>query len=363
MLHEFIAANREQIIGICRAKWLTQTGPPHGLAETEHGVPLFLEQLVKALRPDDVPDGEIWSSALLHGDDLLLQGFTVSQVVHGYGDVCQAITSLALEQRAPITTEDFRMLNGCLDDAIAAAVTAHEGRRTPAGTDAAVDGANERLGFLAHELRNLTNTAIFAFEVLKTGNVGVAGSTGAILHRSLMGTRNLIDRSIAEVRLTQGNLNRERFLVSSFIDELVPAAGLSAAARRITLEVMPVDGTLAIEGDRQILAAVVMNLIENAVKFTRPLTTVILRVGSSDERVFIEIEDACGGLPDGKTTDLFQPFEQRGADRTGMGLGLAFSRWAIEASHGQLSVRNRPGAGCTFTVELARVGLAALAVA
>jgi len=222
---------------------------------------------------------------------------------------------------------------------------------------------NERLAFLVHELRNLTNTAIFAFEVLKTGNVGVAGSTGAILHRSLMGTRNLIDRSIAEVRLTQGNLNRERFLVSSFIDELVPAAGLSAAARRITLEVMPVDGTLAIEGDRQILAAVVMNLIENAVKFTRPLTTVILRVGSSDERVFIEIEDACGGLPDGKTTDLFQPFEQRGADRTGMGLGLAFSRWAIEASHGQLSVRNRPGAGCTFTVELARVGLAALAVA
>ncbi len=83
---------------------------------------------------------------------------------------------------------------------------------------------SERLGFLAHELRNLLNTAIIAFDVLRTGNVGVAGSTGTVLHRSLMGLRALIDRSLAEVRLTQGVQNREQFLVSGFIDELAPAA-------------------------------------------------------------------------------------------------------------------------------------------
>ena len=58
-----------------------------------------------------------------HGHELLLQGFTVSQVVHDYGDVCQAITELAVEMNAPISTDDFRMLNKCLDDAIAGAVT------------------------------------------------------------------------------------------------------------------------------------------------------------------------------------------------------------------------------------------------
>ena len=78
----------------------------------------------------------------------------------------------------------------------------------------------------AHELRNLINTAIVAFEVLKTGNVGVAGSTGTVLHRSLMGARALIGRSLAEVRLTQSVQNQEQFMVSEFIDELAPAATL-----------------------------------------------------------------------------------------------------------------------------------------
>jgi hypothetical protein len=180
---------------------------------------------------------------------------------------------------------------------------------------------------LAHELRNLLNTAIMAFEVLKTGNVGVAGSTGSVLNRSLMGASAPIGRSLAEVRLNQGVQNREQFLVSAFIEELAPAAILEANARGIGLTVVPVEDGLAIEADRQILAAVVGNLLQNAFKFTRPRTTVALRVGGSAERALIEIQDECHGLPGGNVDELFRPFEQRSADRTGLGLGLAFSRW------------------------------------
>ena len=98
--------------------------------------------------------------------------------MHDYGDVCQSITDLAMELNAPISTDDFRTLNRCLDDAIAGAVTEFgRGRTSPASTDEAARGS-ERLGFLAHELRNLTNTALLAFEALKTGSVGVAGNTG-----------------------------------------------------------------------------------------------------------------------------------------------------------------------------------------
>jgi signal transduction histidine kinase len=110
-----------------------------------------------------------------------------------------------------------------------------------------------------------------------------------------------------------------------------------------------------IGADRQVLASVVGNLLQNAFKFTRSRTTVTLRVGASAERVLIEIHDECGGLPGGNVTELFHPFEQRGADRTGLGLGLAFSRWAVEANHGRIYARSVPDRGCVFTVDLPRL--------
>ena len=105
---------------------------------------------------------------------------------------------------------------------------------------------------------------------------------------------------------------------------------------------MPVEEAVTIEGDRQVLAAVAGNLLQNAFKFTRPRTTVTLRVVASAERVLIEIQDECGGLPAGNVNELFRPFEQRGTDRTGVGLGLAFSRWGVEANNGRIYARNLP---------------------
>ena len=135
----------------------------------------------------------------------------------------------------------------------------------------------------------------------------------------------------------------------------------------IRLTVMPVEDGLAIQADRQVLAAVMGNLLQNAFKFTRPRTTVTLRAVSlraeaGAERVLIEIQDECGGLPDANVNELFRPFEQRSADRTGLGLGLAFSRWGVEANSGRIYARNLSN-GCVFTVELSRVPAPALAPA
>lgn len=329
--------------------------PPPTPAEIDHGVPVFLDQLQHALRYGLSMKSEIGVIALQHGHDLLLQGFTVSQVVHDYGDICQAITELAVELDAPINTEDFRTLNRCLDDAIAGAVTEYGRERNQSGIDGENAKGSERLGFFIHEMRNLISTASYAFEVLKTGNVGIGGNTGRVLERSLVAQRALISRSLAEVRLTQGVQNLESFPVAEFIEEVAANAGLEANARGVRLTVQCVADGASIEADRQVLAAVVTNLLQNAFKFTKPSTTVTLTVGASAERVLIEIQDECGGLPGGKTTDLFRPFEQRGADRTGLGLGLAFSRWAVEANHGRIYARNLAGRGCVFTVDLPRV--------
>ena len=354
MLHEFIAVNRAEIIRRCRAKVITRSAPPPTEAEIDHGVPVFLDQLADALRLCLLSTPQMCENARAHGHDLLLQGFTVSQVVHDYGDVCQAITELALETNAPISTDDFRMLNRCLDDAIAVAVTEYGRERDQFTLDEETARGSERLGFLAHELRNLVNTATVAFEVLKSGNVGVAGSTGTVLHRTLMRLRALVARSLGEVRLSQGVQNRVRFPVSGFIDELVPAATWEADARNMSLSVMQVEDGVEIEADREVLAAVVGNLLQNAFKFTRPRTTVTLRVRASTERVLIEIEDECGGLPDGNANELFRPFEQRSLDRSGLGLGLAFSRWGVEANNGRIYAQNLPDRGCIFTLDLPR---------
>jgi len=356
MLYEFVAENREELIRRCRAKVDMRSIPPPTPTELEFGVPRFLDQLVEALRHHLSSNAEIGRTAARHGHDLQLQGFTVAQVVHDYGDVCQSITDLALQLEAPISVEDFRTLNRCLDDAIASAVTEYgRGNQSLLEADAARD--NERLGFLAHEIRNLVGTASLAFEVLRTGNVGVGGSTGCVLHRSLSALRDLINRSLAEVRLRHDTRDRTQFDIAEFIAELAPAAALDAGARGLSLNVEEGDARVHVDADRSILAATVANLLQNAFKFTRPGTIVTLRGSATADRVLIEVEDECGGLPDGDVDNLFQPFEQRGADRAGVGLGLAISRWGAEANSGRIYARNLPDHGCIFTIDLPRVAL------
>ena len=202
-LHDFIGRNRDELILRCRAKVATRSDPPPSEAEINNGVPLFLDQLVEELRGGESKTQEISESALLHGHELFLQGFTISGVVHDYGDICQSITELAEELNANIGTDDFGTLNRCLDNAIAGAVTEY-----------AREQDVPREGEL-HHLWNLTNTAITAFEVLRTGNVGVGGSTGAVVHRNLMAiSAALLSRMPVEVA-PRVNLDKARSGVPS----------------------------------------------------------------------------------------------------------------------------------------------------
>jgi signal transduction histidine kinase len=373
MLHEFLTTNRDQLIFRCREKVASRPVPPPTELELRHGIPLFLGQLTDALRENarrrlhesvqgapatvvirkPVGTTDIDSTAGAHGNELLLKGYTVDQVVHDYGDLCQAVTELALEQNAPITTDEFRTLNGCLDNAIADAVTAFERQRDEFMAEANTEAMNLRLGFLAHELRNLTTNAILAVAAIKRGHVGVAGATGAMLDRTLIRLRDLVDRALVEVRLTAGSpQRRERIGVSKFIEEVSAVAAMEAQAQGIQLTVVPTGEGLAVDADPQILAGAVANLLQNAFKFTKPQGRIVLKAYSAADRILIEVEDECGGLVVGKTEEMFRPFEQSSAQRAGLGLGLAISRRGIEANGGELRVRDLPGVGCVFTVDL-----------
>ena len=216
------------------------------------------------------------------------------------------------------------------------------------------DGDRESFGILVHEIRNLLNTAMLAFEALNTGNVGVRGSTGNVLKRSLAKMRDLANQSIAEVRVLNNLQARAPIVVAELIDEVAAEAALDAASRDLGFTGEACDADLAVLGDRPVMAAIVTNLLQNAFKYTRPRTTVSLSVKASEDQVVIEVADACGGLH-GDAEQLFQPFARRSGDPSGLGLGLTFSRRAAEASGGRLVVRNLPGHGCVFALEMPRI--------
>jgi len=354
MLHDFLNTNRDEILRRSRVKLSGRLAPTPTEAELSQGLPLFVDQLVAILRAEktDRTAGYrgISTSAGLHGGELLRIGLTVGQVVHDYGSICQSVTELADEVGIAISADEFQTFNRCLDDAIAQAVTEYvrQRDRTFGGPGA------EHLGFLAHEMRNLLGSAMLSFEALLKGDVGLQGSTGALLGRSLRGMRVLIDRSLAEVRLEAAAFQPERVRVSGIIEEIEVVATIDAKHRDLQLSVDPGSYDVVVMADRQILASVVANLVQNAFKFTRPGGHVIISSRAEGDRVLIDVQDQCGGLPPGKQEELFRPFEQRGSDKTGMGLGLAISMKGVRASGGEIHVRDLPGEGCIFTVDLPR---------
>ena len=361
MLHEFLTANRDELVRRCREKVAKRPAPLPTVVELEHGIPLFLDQLIGTLRQElravsagsQLP-AEIGATAGKHGNELLRKGFTVDQVVHDYGDLCQSVTELAAEKKASVTVDEFRTFNRCLDNAIADAVTAFGRARDKIRSAEGAHELNERLGSLAHELRNHLNSAILAFEAIKSGNVAVTGATGSVLDRSLLALRDILDRSLADVRLGAGlEARRGPINVAEFLQELQVTAALDAKARKMTFKVS-VDQGLAVDGDRHMLASAVSNLLQNAFKFSRPNGNVSLTARAANDRILIEVADECGGLPADKAEALFRPFKQQSSDRSGLGLGLSISRRAVEANDGKLTVRDVPGKGCVFTIDLPR---------
>ena len=373
MLSAFLLTTRADLIARCREKVSQRSVPSVTQAELNDGVPLFLDQLIKTLQIEQTatpmrsrkvsgPAGggitarsEIGDTAARHGRELLEHGFTIEQVVHDYGDLCQAITDLAFSLDTAIDTDEFRTLNRCLDNAIADAVTEFSYQRDSALADSQALEVNERLGFFAHELRNYIHTATLALAAIKGGNVGVSGATAGILERSLVGMRNLVDRSLAEVRIAAGLPTRDRlFSLREFIAEIGSSARLEAQVKESVLRISEVDPRLAVEGDRDLLSSAVGNLLQNAFKFTRHGTEVTLSAYSAADRILIDVVDNCGGLPPGNTEIMFKPFTQSGVDRSGLGLGLSISRLSVEASGGRLTVRDVPNVGCVFTIDLPR---------
>jgi len=355
MLHDFLIANRAELIDRCRSKVAARRAPRATPAELEHGIPLFLEQLIGMLPAGETASGiltahastaaaaerQIESSASSHGRELLRSDFSIDQVVHDYGDLCQSIMEIASEQDGKISVDDFAILNIRLDNAIAGAVTEYarqgEDRHAAAGNLA----VHHRVRALAGEMRNLLNTTIVAISAIKGGGVGFRGATAAALDRSLIGMRGVIDRLLAQVRLdAEPTSHVETVEVASFIMDIRVGAGLEAGIAGCELMVSPVEAGIFMAVDPQLLASAVSVLLQEAFRSSGHEGLVLLGARSAQRRVLIEVQDA-------NRSD--EPGERRVH-----GAAFALIREGIEASGGQLFMRDIEGGGCVATIALPR---------
>ena len=378
MLHQFLTIHRDELVKRCLTKVAlrsetdneTDTDADADAGKNRFGIPLFLGQLIKTLeieqsaRPQASSDvsgtslgsskhSEIGESAARHGRELSELGYTVKQVVHDYGDLCQAITQLAQELNEPISTDEFQTLNRCLDNGIADAVTEFTRQRRLVSDGREQQAVNQRLGFLAHEFRNHLNTVTHAVSAIKSGQVGFGGATGKVLDRSLIRLRAMLDNSMADVRLTAGlHANLQVILVADLVAEIMDSARLEAQWWKCQFSASVRGTGLAVNADRHLLLSALGNLLQNAFKFTKTGTKVTLKVYADGDRICMDVQDESGGLPDGNINDLFLPFKQSGRDKSGLGLGLSICQRSVEANHGILSARDLPGSGSIFSISL-----------
>jgi signal transduction histidine kinase len=198
---------------------------------------------------------------------------------------------------------------------------------------------------------------MISFDAIRRGQVATAGRTSDVLERSLLRLRMLIDRSLMEVRLKSGTaLNRVPTNFRHLLEEVEATAGVEAEQKATRL-VVRADPALNGMVDRHLMVSAIANLLQNAIKYSPPGATVQLRCSAAEEGIVIEVEDECGGLAEGSVTALFRPFvrgKMGGGGDGGLGLGLAITRQAVEAHGGRIRVRNIPGKGCVFVVQIPR---------
>jgi signal transduction histidine kinase len=372
-MHDFISNNRDELLDRCKAKVARRPHRSATEAQLRNGIPLFLKQLQRTLEAEEGGDNtqsveisgaaggnrsslsEMGVSATAHGKQLLELGFTVDQVVHDYGDLCQAITDLAVERDAPFGVDEFRTLNRCLDNAIADAVTEFSFQRDASRALDQERAVEARIGFLAHELRNSLSSGTLALAALEAGNLPISGATGAVLKRAMHAMTRLIEGALSEVRdRAAADGQRAVLSVRALVADAASAATLHAQAVGCALTVAPVDAAIEICADRDRVLGAIANLLQNAIKFTAPGSEVVLSASAYGSLVRIEVSDHCGGLPDGSIERMFTPFTQRSTDRSGLGLGLTIARDSVEQEGGTLTARDVPGTGCVFTLSLPR---------
>lgn len=354
-LHEALTAHRARVLQIWKGMVQGEIVPeamPH--IELINHLPKFVDEVIATLRADvgDAGPGappEPTDTASGHGEQRLRLGFSLDAVVREYGALRDAILATALEAGAALELGELNSLSRSIISGIAQAVSEYARQR-----DAEQQRAhNEHIAFIAHELRNPLGSAMLALDALtEGGHIPKHTRAAGALARGLASMGEQIDHALRTARAASGvELHRQAVQLGALLAEIELAATSEAEGRDVRMRVA-LDADLTLDVDRRLLWSALSNLVRNAVKYTRRSTEVAIRSRVDGKRVVIEVEDCCGGLPEGLTEAAFAPFVRHAKGEPGFGLGLAIAKQAIDAHAGSIRIQNLPGKGCIFVLEL-----------
>jgi signal transduction histidine kinase len=325
-------------------------GVPLSRTELVDHMPRFIDELTAALHPEALPLPQTSENAGEHGSQRLELGFNVGEVVREYGALHRCIIEIADESGLTITTHEQMIMARSLNSGIANAVSQYVAER-----DAELHRQmSEHLGFIAHEVRNPLSSAAMAFALLQKRELASGGRAVELLAKNLRQTSDVIDNALQHASLSMGvTPRREAVRVGQLLEEIVSDCAAEAQVKGIEV-VVTVAPDLALDADPRLLRSAIANLVRNGLKFSRPGSELNVRARRKEDagRVQIEVEDGCGGLPPGQVEELFRPLVRRGTDQSGFGLGLSIAHQAATAHNGTIAVRDLPGKGCVFTIDL-----------
>lgn len=345
-LSEYLKANKPQII----EAWVHAVRERFGLEPATkplliNDLPEFLDELERSLggRRDSLVS---YDGAREHGRQRLELGVDIGQLVQEFSLVGETIVRLAGRDGLSLIPEEFVLLLRLIGKGSSQAVAEYVQLRD----EQISDQAAEHFSFIAHEIRTPLHTARLAARLLQE-EVGDRAKNHQRLHRAHMRLSELVDNAILEARLygkPRLRLARVdlRELTEEVVDELYPQADERGIRLDTRIEHAHVDV------DRKIVYSALVNLLGNAIKFTRDDGHVTLRLAVDGRVASFEVEDECGGLKESALKQLFEPFAQSGENKSGFGLGLMIVRASADAHGGSVHAKNLPGKGCCFTLTL-----------
>ncbi len=323
------------------------------------GVTAPLERLTRDLRTDDLVAVEALADATSFRE-------ATAEV--------QALLSVLREQQARVTTANA-LLRTALDEreAVIADRThdlqalAFDLAEEKDRAERANRAKSEFLARMSHELRTPLNSVIgFTQQVLKLRGADLSPRERLMLERALANGQHLlalINDILDLARIEAGKVEFERAPVDTgaLVQEVVAALEGQPRPPAVTLRAVVPAGVPPVELDGARLRQVLINLVGNALKFTRTGgVTAELEVDAAGRAVAIAVHDTGIGIPPDRLEAIFQAFEQGDAFTTrqygGTGLGLAICRQLCDGMGASLTVESRPGAGSVFRVVFGAAG-------
>jgi heavy metal sensor kinase len=229
----------------------------------------------------------------------------------------------------------------------------------------------ERLEYSFEELRRFTADASHELRTPLTalrsvGEVGLAEPRNEEEYREIIGS--MLEEADRLTRLVESlltlsrsdwnrlQLRREDTNLNALTEQVVHQLAILAEEKKQTVLLDMPPETVFVSMDSLIFRQSITNLLDNAIKYSPPSSSIRIAVVSQENRVLIEVSDQGPGIPPEQIHKIFDRFyrvdKARSREMRGVGLGLAIARWAVESHGGSITVESEVGKGCLFRISL-----------